>query len=59
MQIGLGTDQWLESIEAMTQPSEMVGELKIVATTKTLRRPIRIMTNNGILKYGDALIPNH
>lgn len=40
----------------MAHPSEMVGELSIIATTKTLRRPIRIMTSNGAVKYGDAIV---
>ena len=42
-----------ERVEAMAAPTAMVGEIEIIASTKSLRRQIDVVYNNLTLKYGE------
>ena len=42
-----------ERVEAMAAPTAMVGEIEIIAATKSLRRQIDVVFNNTTLKYGE------
>ena len=37
----------------MTQCTEMIGELVIIATCRTLRRIIEIVVDDAVIRYGD------
>ena len=37
----------------MTQCTEMIGELEIIATCRTLRRIIEIVVDDAVIRYGD------
>ena len=42
-----------ERVEAMAAPTAMVGEIEIIASTKSLSRQIDVVYNNLTLKYGE------
>ena len=44
-----------DRIASMNQCTEMIGELEIIATCRTLRRIIEIVVDDAVIRYGDAM----
>ena len=42
-----------DRIAEMANPSEMIGEIEILATARTLRQPIFVYTENNVIKFGN------